>query len=453
MPNPRVTNAFKDFSSESFWKLLIDGNRQASDGPLGFDEKEPGYLRGMMKGLDFICKDTSTLSVGYLSKLHDYCTEPVLVVQHADTVDGDIEIKTSFDRGIDQSTKSFGLISEEPRKNVSKEGLSELRNKMLRGDNSFCLERSGTTEQITAKDKEALEDLDALYAKIQTGEWAVVTTSIPKKEMLKAKLQAIINDYETNIKMADTAEKKIEVIANCVHELELAHPFADGNCRTLVVLLTNKLLIQENLSPAILENPNRFDAYSVKELCSEISHGMVRFNECKNTSNLYSPVLNEDTIVLYLKDNDALMEIMIESALSKSKNWSNVNPTEKERAISLVKQALQQIDSEGLTTKQINAITQKLPELVDASIYKKSPLQKSLTLHLKNNNYGICFNGDISVTAVLYNRKKLDVADVTQVLKTCIRTPMPQSEFKSTLAAYRERAKLDEKENTTNYKP
>jgi hypothetical protein len=59
--------------------------------------------------------------------------------------------------------------------------------------------------------------------------------------------------------------------------LERAHLFDDGNARTIGLLVVNKLLLENGLRPAMMEDPNRFDGFSTDELVAEIKQGQATF--------------------------------------------------------------------------------------------------------------------------------------------------------------------------------
>jgi len=51
------------------------------------------------------------------------------------------------------------------------------------------------------------------------------------------------------------------------------HPFQDGNCRTMLLLL-NKLLFDNGFTPVIMANPNQLDGLSNKELGEIVKESM-----------------------------------------------------------------------------------------------------------------------------------------------------------------------------------
>jgi len=436
MRDINANHSLQRFPANALWRLLIDGNRQETSGPLGFDKKEPGYLKGMMHGLNSVFTDDAPLSVELLATLHSQCVEPVRVVQYAESESGTLEFRAQFQQGVYNAPKSFGLIPDGPCKNFTREGLAELCDRLLKGDTSFYFEKNGTTEQINATNLQPL-DVDDLYKKLESGDWAIATTNSPRKNPIQNQLNAIISQYKQDIKQAHSNDAKIKVIATCIHDLELAHPFSDANCRTIVVLLLNKLLLDENLPPVILENPNRFDAYSIEELCQEIHRGM---DKLKTYSSSNEDAFSNETVI-YLKDNPALQKFVVEQALANCGNWSLVNPTEKQRAIELIMKALKELNIDELTPKKLQDITKNLSNLVNQSIYKKNFLQTILGSH---HNHGIRFAGDLGSWG------GLQLHSIQTALNECIKPTKSFADYKKISRNLREEASTSTQKKVSN---
>lgn len=86
-------------------------------------------------------------------------------------------------------------------------------------------------------------------------------------------IQDYIAEYQASLKKATTEDEKLSTIINFIQSLEQLHPFSDGNCRTLIMLLLNRELILNGFPRVMLTDPNRFDLYSVEELKKEIKEG------------------------------------------------------------------------------------------------------------------------------------------------------------------------------------
>jgi hypothetical protein len=95
---------------------------------------------------------------------------------------------------------------------------------------------------------------------------------------LTGRIQACLDECRQDCTAAaEGRDVKLRAIALCCRNLEQLHPFPDGNARTIGVLVLNKLLLEQGLPPAALEDANRLDAYSVAEVMQEIKKGQERF--------------------------------------------------------------------------------------------------------------------------------------------------------------------------------
>lgn len=74
-----------------------------------------------------------------------------------------------------------------------------------------------------------------------------------------------------------TQHKIITTIAEVCRNIQVTHPYQDGNARTIGCLLVNGLLMAEGMSPAIIPDANFFDGHSVDELVEVIKEGQQQF--------------------------------------------------------------------------------------------------------------------------------------------------------------------------------
>lgn len=84
--------------------------------------------------------------------------------------------------------------------------------------------------------------------------------------------------HDVAIRKATTQKAKLVAIAETCRKLEVGHFFADGNQRTVAVLVLNKLLVENGFRPAVLSDRSVFrGALSARELVKEIKDGMKSF--------------------------------------------------------------------------------------------------------------------------------------------------------------------------------
>lgn len=190
--------------------------------------------------------------------------------------------------------------------------------------------------------------------------------SFPKEEIENA-----FTEYQSNISSAKSDQDKILAIAQCVGKIERAHPFYDGNCRTMI-LLTNKLLLQNGLSPTIYNNPNQMDMLSKSQLAEKIIEGQKTYAElCNNVpSKKFSTLLNqvkrnkisvddfEKNLKTTLSDDplNRLNEInyIYEKISKNSTLFDKTTPLRKDVLVILYKEAL------DTTLHKITALEQKI---------------------------------------------------------------------------------------------
>lgn len=116
------------------------------------------------------------------------------------------------------------------------------------------------------------------------------------------------------MRQAESPDDKLRAIVVCIHELELTHPFPDGNCRAIVMLLLNKLLVQNGFLPTLLASPDYFDAFSIDELCKEVTDGIQRFKEVKRLT------YKGEQPLIYLAGNPIICHLVILEAVRENKD-------------------------------------------------------------------------------------------------------------------------------------
>ncbi len=128
-----------------------------------------------------------------------------------------------------------------------------------------------------------------------------IQESDPQQE-LENEMANLLENYNKSIQSAKTPLDTLLAIIKYAQFCEQLHPFIDGNCRTFGMLMLNHLLMRNGFPPAILENPNRLDAFSEKQLLVEVINGM------QNTLKLIKEkkLFNVDTkeIMAYLAANN-----------------------------------------------------------------------------------------------------------------------------------------------------
>lgn len=81
-------------------------------------------------------------------------------------------------------------------------------------------------------------------------------------------------------------DKKLELIIRTCQDLDQAHVFADGNIRTIAFLVLNKMLIENDLNPTCMYDPNVLDCTDIKTLIEHVKTGQAYFLNLKDQLDL-----------------------------------------------------------------------------------------------------------------------------------------------------------------------
>ena len=107
--------------------------------------------------------------------------------------------------------------------------------------------------------------------------------------IIPTKIQHVLDNlykqFEVIPDSPETDDLKISAIVSAIQELEQIHPFQDANCRTFCFVLLNSILMQQGYDPAIIDDPNKFDGFSVEELVETVKLGMQE--TCKLVDDSY----------------------------------------------------------------------------------------------------------------------------------------------------------------------
>lgn len=105
---------------------------------------------------------------------------------------------------------------------------------------------------------------------------ALIALATEKK---RPQIDRFIHEYYHEVEVAaDDNDKKLTAIARFIRKISIDHPFADYNQRLFVFIILNKLLMDNNFMPVILDSPYIFDGYlSASELVGEIKKGFENF--------------------------------------------------------------------------------------------------------------------------------------------------------------------------------
>ncbi len=173
--------------------------------------------------------------------------------------------------------------------------------------------------------------------KSEEPEIAELVVPMPKEKIsdyLTKKMQCILDEYHTALiqlassDTADKIDKCLAIIAACCQQLEWLHPFADGNCRTFGMILLNRLLIENNFYPCIMDDPNQLDCFSINELVEAIKKGMRNFATIYSTPvrDLKPPSPSHQAEVTAQGVDNFQKEAMQQRRLQNQQNRSQSGP-------------------------------------------------------------------------------------------------------------------------------
>lgn len=291
--NPELL--FTQLPNEESWKLIIDKSAwENENGPLVFDrDQSEGYYQNGMNALmaNLLCIN-SPLSVDLIINLHDIAFHDQTDPLRMGMVDG----------------ATFGLDAY----SFSIEGLKELIDK-IRNDHmplSFIFSNDTDTPSLdpyyfkldsNKSSAELANQIQNIILNTTNSTYIGLLRETTIEEPMIA-AERFIERYHEEINVANhDDEKKLYAIVRFIQDMHQYHPFADGNGRTFIFLLLNRLLIQNHLLPSAVDDPYKFTCYSIKELVNEVKKGQ------RNVEKLCRVDLDKDkSLIAYLRHETSL---------------------------------------------------------------------------------------------------------------------------------------------------
>lgn len=287
MPKSSANYEYTKVFSDEIWRFYIDYYRQVTTagkqkGSQLFDVEEPGYMAAMLKAHRLL-NDT----------LHKKLTPQLILQLYRAALEGvsktNLEEFDRFDRFRSNDVSGFWLklnTSDGDEGNVSREGLREFLQEIIanKNENKFNILSNGSVDVLekalaqyekNLDKKQGLEEaLDFLEDKIKNTKCKFISPSMTHK-VIEENINRYLLQYEEKLKRVSSDQKKLNVIIELVQKMERLHPFIDGNCRTLVMLVLNRELIRNDFKPTMLWNPNRFDFFAIAQLRQDIMDGWI----------------------------------------------------------------------------------------------------------------------------------------------------------------------------------
>lgn len=205
-------------------------------------------------------------------------------------------------------------------------------------------------------------------------------------------LQTVFNEYDNDIKIAVTEDETISAIAKITQHIAQAHPFEDGNIRTVYIAM-NKLLRDHGLRLSILLDPNRLDCCDLDLIVTMIKEGQ----------GIYATLLNHthpDEFQAATSDPNFktiscpafAMESPLRDQFLQEVVLSDMLPSQDNNAFSFFKSEHNKI------------VMRALPNV----FFKRESCRPLIAKHMLAENYDIalrnaCLHGECSVIIFLVN--------------------------------------------------
>jgi hypothetical protein len=235
------------------WRLFMDGKKQQAENVSKYDSREPGCLTAMGRAFHYAMQTRDEpLNFQHIINAHQLCSKNV---------------------------KNLGFTQEELV-------ISPYRSRIeivlipLTGNNKSP---AGAYEMSNDPDNGR--------------DYALHTASLAPRLVgpaLFERVNAVLAKYNVDMTNAKNKEQKLSLIVEMIARLERIHPFYDANCRTICVIILNRELIKHGFPFSMLYDPNRFDAFSKKELMQEVIHGFKNYEEVLINQEKYKPLDEND---------------------------------------------------------------------------------------------------------------------------------------------------------------
>lgn len=253
----------KNLDKDLVWKMVIDG-RYHSKGKYICDEggqvskglragREPGYLKAMLGAFNYMVStiDKEKIDENLFREFHKRALTKVGIRYKFDCTDywGDENEHASFPIGGKGNTNQKGKEELFEKKKDGWECERELKPLVMRVSNK---PGNRLFAHISKTPKESRD-------------FAKLTFEVYHKKLQELKENGKVEGSWIAENRSEE-DKKLEIIIRICQCLDQAHTFYDGNIRTIVFLTMNKMLVENDLSPVCMWDPNCLDVMDVETL-------------------------------------------------------------------------------------------------------------------------------------------------------------------------------------------
>lgn len=272
------------FDQRQLYRLFVDGRfHKKYDGWVGYEKGERGSVQALLNAFSYMLDHFDLrdgLKSTYLTDLHKVCMMGVQT-KNLKSSPGDLRYLNS---GMPFYAKTTTL-----------ENLHEIL-AMRRGDGTAVFNSKAWARPADELDAQEVYDFIQREGRLNFRNWypnlepleheclqklhglqAFYQVKHKVQMMFAQRVDEIVERFNQSMTAAHDDDARLWAMALVVRELELLHPFPDGNCRTVACVLLTQLLLNYGMTPSLLENPNLDGECSMREWIVEIKKGMALF--------------------------------------------------------------------------------------------------------------------------------------------------------------------------------
>lgn len=276
-----AVQTFAAFDPRQLFRFFVDGRfHKKYKGWVGYEDNEAGSVKGILDAYTLMLtrfEAATPLNTGFIRDLHIACMAGVSTKNRKSTP-GELRfLESGINLYNGKSTRA------------SVQELLDAR----RGDGNIIFHHPDYQRPAEAFTADEILDILAREGRVRYRAWypnltpqqlqdlsqpASLSAFYAVKHFVQRcfaeRTDAIVAAYNQEMSQAQTDAARLLAISRVVRDLELLHPFPDGNGRSFVAVLMNHLLLAHGFLPAILWDPNIDAELSVQEFADEIARGI-----------------------------------------------------------------------------------------------------------------------------------------------------------------------------------
>ncbi|KTD19915.1 Fic family protein [Legionella londiniensis] len=268
---------------DKLWMLAVDGKLYSKEqGPQGFEAREPGSIAGVLSGLLAALESLNKpISVEDIQKIHKACMTGVKstnICEPGSFRKNDVGFEIIPNWATENGLKHL-LSTRHTSAKIIPVYFVSLNNRIMPVSPELCGQKNlkllfNPQDAVTSDDPLKLNALMENFFKKET---VRLMYQPPNDSYLNQQIKSIVDSYNENRKKTGSQNEQLLRIAETIQQLTRLHPFRDGNNRTFVNCLLNRMLIENSLTPALFFEPNVFEFRTPQELAEVIREAQGQF--------------------------------------------------------------------------------------------------------------------------------------------------------------------------------